>query len=110
MNFKFDTESRRAAHFLQVLPLAPQPKTITTHTGQARHFPPAGFEPFLPPYVPPRGRWEWIPYPRPQPFFPEWVEGTWPSRPISAIGIDPAGPEFTVITVTTQADGSITIQ
>lgn len=68
-------------HFLQVLPLAPQPATRMTSTCGPipQHFPPTGFEPFLPPYAPPRGRWVWIqdeqpvwPTPRPG----EWIAVT----------------------------------
>lgn len=90
---------------MQVHPLPPQPATriASTSTGGLipQYFPPAGFEPFLPP----RGRWEWVPDPAPRlPGCPSWPpEPTW-------ISVDPAleDDSFVEITVTTSAGGTIT--
>lgn len=55
---------------MQVLPLRPQPASVTTHTGgPMRYLPGANEEPwfypqyppYIPPPAPPRGRWIWVP-------------------------------------------------
>lgn len=99
---------------MQVHPLPHQPPTRTTSTGGPfRHFPPRDFEPFLPPYVPPRGRWQWIPDEQPVFRCPACANGgvcmcVRPERQITCFDSNGPAKTFTMV-ISSRSTGSLTI-